>query len=288
MHQRTLCHEGWISIYGFLSTAGPPIIFSSYDMFSDNENAFWNQFQWLTIFYFVVNSILRLRTSGNDYQILWRAALLGFVFSTGFYVMLYASTQFKAFGIYGMFLAVFHYSEYLGIAFSNPSTLSVDSFILNHSLHYHIAAVSSWIEFGLESYFFPQMKEFSIIWIIGALICFSGEVLRKAAMITASQSFTHVVQFEKAQTHRLVTNGVFSLVRHPSYLGWFMWSIGTQLILANPVCIVIYAVASWKFFNDRIFMEEITLLNFFGEEYYQYQQKVPTGLPFIKGYKTDL
>lgn len=89
------------------------------------------------------------------FQIAWRAALLGFVFSTGFYILLHASTQWKAFGIYSMFLAIFHYSEYLGIAISNPSTLSVDSFILNHSLHYHIAAVSSWIEFGIESHFFP-------------------------------------------------------------------------------------------------------------------------------------
>lgn len=107
-------------------------------------------------------------------------------------------------------------------------------------------------------------------------------------MITASENFTHIVQFDKVQNHQLVTHGVFSLVRHPSYLGWFMWSIGTQLTLANPVCIVLYAVASWKFFHERIFMEEITLLNFFGEEYYQYQQRVPTGLPFIKGYKMDL
>lgn len=132
------------------------------------------------------------------------------------------------------------------------------------------------------------MKQIQILWVIGAVICFGGEVLRKCAMITASHNFTHVVQFERVQNHRLVKHGVFSLMRHPSYVGWFYWSIGTQIILTNPVCFVIYAVASWKFFHDRIFMEEITLLNFFGEEYYQYQQKVPTGLPFIRGYKVDL
>ena len=31
--------------------------------------------------------------------------------------------------------------------------------------------------------------------------------------------------------------------------------------------------------------EEITLLNFFGEDYLLYQKHVPTGLPFIYGYQ---
>lgn len=35
-------------------------------------------------------------------------------------------------------------------------------------------------------------------------------------------------------------------------------------------------------------MEEITLLNFFGDEYHKYQQRVSTGLPFIKGFKVEL
>lgn len=119
-------------------------------------------------------------------------------------------------------------------------------------------------------------------------MCFIGEILRKSAMITASHNFTHIVQFERVENHRLVKNGVFSLMRHPSYVGWFYWSIGTQIILTNPICLFIYAIASWKFFHDRIYMEEITLLNFFGEEYFNYQQQVPTGLPFIKGYKMEL
>jgi protein-S-isoprenylcysteine O-methyltransferase Ste14 len=29
--------------------------------------------------------------------------------------------------------------------------------------------------------------------------------------------------------HQLITSGVFSLMRHPSYVGWFYWSVGTQV-----------------------------------------------------------
>lgn len=97
--------------------------------------------------------------------------------------------------------------------------------------------------------------------------------------------FSFQVQCEKATDHVLVTHGVYSWFRHPSYVGWFYWSIGTQLVLLNPVCVVAYAVASWFFFRERVAIEEIMLLNFFGQQYCVYQQKVGTGLPFIAGYK---
>jgi protein-S-isoprenylcysteine O-methyltransferase len=32
-------------------------------------------------------------------------------------------------------------------------------------------------------------------------------------------------------------------------------------------------------------VEEYTLLSFFGSEYASYQERVPTGLPFIAGYR---
>ena len=25
--------------------------------------------------------------------------------------------------------------------------------------------------------------------------------------------------------------------RHPGYLGWFVWAVGTQLLLVNPLCL---------------------------------------------------
>lgn len=49
-----------------------------------------------------------------------------------------------------------------------------------------------------------------------------------------------------------------------------------------------YTLASWVFFNERITIEEMTLLNFFGQQYCDYQQKVGTGLPLIKGYRIKL
>lgn len=31
-------------------------------------------------------------------------------------------------------------------------------------------------------------------------------------------------------------------IRHPGYLGWFMWSISTQVLLANPICTGLFSL----------------------------------------------
>lgn len=52
-------------------------------------------------------------------------------------------------------LSFFHYSEYLVTAIINPRSLSLDSFLLNHSVEYTLAAVSSWVEFTVEKLIVP-------------------------------------------------------------------------------------------------------------------------------------
>lgn len=73
------------------------------------------------------------------------------------------------------------------------------------------------------------MKTIHEISYVGLALCTIGELLRKAAIWTARDNFTHLVQQEKTQTHLLVTHGVYSWFRHPSYVGWFYWCIGTQV-----------------------------------------------------------
>lgn len=209
---------------------------------------------------------------------------MGVCFGLSLITVFYASSAWKRFGAYFLFMSTFHFSEYLTISFANPQTLSTDTFMLNHSIAYLVAASSSWIEFFIEVYFWPTMKENLFILCLGIILCIAGEILRKLAIITANTSFNHIVQYHKSEEHVLVTHGVYRIMRHPSYAGWFWWSIGTQFVLANPICVILYAIVSWKFFHERILVEEVTLVNFFLEKYVEYQQNTPTGVPFVKGY----
>ncbi|KAG7165080.1 S-isoprenylcysteine O-methyltransferase-like, partial [Homarus americanus] len=193
--------------------------------------------------------------------------------------------SYHVFGWYIVVLTLFHYSEYITTAIGNPSTLALDSYLLNHSWAYGIAAIASWVEYFIERWLLPDMKKLWYVSIIGIIVCLWGEIVRKSAMLTAKTNFNHIVQTKRQDDHELVTWGAYKFFRHPSYVGWFWWSVGTQLILVNPFCVIIYTLASWSFFNERIHFEEMTLLSFFGEKYLDYQKRVGTGLPFIKGYQ---
>lgn len=72
------------------------------------------------------------------------------------------------------------------------------------------------------------------------------------AMLQAGKNFNHKIQTSKQRDHELVTSGVYAYVRHPSYLGFWCWGLGTQVVAGNSICLAGYAVVLWRFFSDRI------------------------------------
>ncbi len=79
----------------------------------------------------------------------------------------------------------------------------------------------------------------------------------------------------------LVTNGVYSICRHPSYFGWFLWCLGSQLVMTNTVSFIGFYFASVKFFKDRVPEEEYYLTEFFGEDYLDYALRTPILIPEV-------
>ena len=187
------------------------------------------------------------------------------------------------FWTYPAVLAFFHWSEYMAMCWCQPDNVTWNSFVINHSVAYGVAHGAAFVEAIVSFTFLPWMKV-KPVYFAGLACIIGGEMLRKTSMYQASVSFTHEVQFIRRPEHVLVTTGVYALVRHPSYVGWFWWSIGTQVMLCNPICAVAFALASWNFFNKRIQVEEQMLVHFFGLEYRHYQRRVRIGLPFISGF----
>jgi protein-S-isoprenylcysteine O-methyltransferase len=129
--------------------------------------------------------------------------------------------------------------------------------------------------------FIPSIKGWRLIVYPAFLICVAGQAIRTLAMITAGPNFHHQIREEKEKEHKLVTWGIYSKLRHPSYFGWFWWSIFTQVVLMNPICTVAWGKASWNFFKLRIEVEEETLVEFFKEDYDNYRKRTPVGIPGI-------
>jgi len=73
-----------------------------------------------------------------------------------------------------------------------------------------------------------------------------------------------------------VTKGVFSFCRHPMYTGMLYHTIPIALLTLNwLITLVWFALMYIAFVIFRIPIEEKILLDLFGKEYEEYQDKVP-------------
>eukprot|EP00211_Chloroparvula_japonica_P015280 CAMPEP_0119134326 /NCGR_PEP_ID=MMETSP1310-20130426/16480_1 /TAXON_ID=464262 /ORGANISM="Genus nov. species nov., Strain RCC2339" /LENGTH=205 /DNA_ID=CAMNT_0007125109 /DNA_START=136 /DNA_END=750 /DNA_ORIENTATION=+ len=180
---------------------------------------------------------------------------LGFWFCAGLWIAVHYEGL-RAFGLYVSLLSVFHMSEWLVTATYNAKEVSADSFLLNHSREYGIACAGAFTEYFVEYFLYPDMKQLWFIMYPGLIISVVGIVLRVVGMCTAGAAFTHQIKDGKRQEHHLITDGVYSHIRHPGYCGWFWWTVASQILLMNPLCTVAFSIVSWKFFADRIPFEE--------------------------------
>lgn len=211
-----------------------------------------------------------------------RSLILGVMFNVGLSLIdSQLQPHFMPLGIYLVLLSFFHFSEYFVTSLTNPSTLNLSSFLIDNSIAYAVAISCSFLEYSIEAYLFPHFKSFNYIAVVGLIVASIGEATRKLAMFTAGTNFSHVISHEKSPNHQLVTHGIYRHLRHPSYAGWFYWAVGTQILLQNPVCTVLFALMSYSFFKERIAYEEETLVEFFGSEYESYRKKVGTWMPKI-------
>lgn len=104
----------------------------------------------------------------------------------------------------------------------------------------------------MEFYISPSLKHFPLISASGLVAIIAGQLLRSMAMIHASSNFSHMIVHKRENSHQLVRTGVYSYTRHPSYFGYFLWAVGTQIFLLNPVALIGFSVTLWRFFNRRI------------------------------------
>ena len=94
---------------------------------------------------------------------------------------------------------------------------------------------------------------------------------------------------QTAETHRtekIVTTGIYSIVRHPQYFGgllahigrFFLLSAGHSLLSTPLMAVIIYTISK---------KEEKELIKEFGEEYEDYRKKVPMLMPRLRMQKKE-
>eukprot|EP00434_Breviolum_minutum_P030632 symbB.v1.2.027086.t1/scaffold2755.1/size71490/10 len=182
-------------------------------------------------------------------------------------------------------VVLFHLTEFTFCVLFHEKEIEFRAFLLTPvpAAGYSVAIIAAILEFWLWhllGFALPGALHFGLV-LLGAILAFGGWALRTAALFTAQSNFTHVVACHKETAHRLVTQGVYSMCRHPGYVGWFVWSVSTQVLLGNIFCFFAYAWVSWRFFAGRIPHEEQMLIRFFGDDYLDYASRVPCGIPWV-------
>lgn len=111
---------------------------------------------------------------------------------------------------------------------------------------------------------------------LGIALYLIGGALRLWPVFVLGHRFSGLVAIQ--QDHTLVTNGIYSVIRHPSYLGLLLNSLGWVLAFRSGVGVLLVA-SLIPLLVVRIRAEEALLRAQFGDEYEAYRRRTSRLLP---------
>lgn len=89
------------------------------------------------------------------------------------------------------------------------------------------------------------------------------------------------ITLEIREQHRLVSNGIYRLIRHPMYAAFWLMAAGQTLLLANWIAGFAGLVGFAILFFLRVKKEEAMMLQTFGEEYRTYMARTKRVIPYL-------
>ncbi|MHA1912287.1 MAG: methyltransferase family protein [Candidatus Kariarchaeaceae archaeon] len=112
------------------------------------------------------------------------------------------------------------------------------------------------------------------LWGVGFILTMSPNVvLKRRGGVEKGKSYVH--------TTKLVTDGIYGIIRHPQYTGGIIICLSICLIMQSYFTYGIATIAITITYISMI-MEEKKLVEKFGEEYVEYKKKTPRA-NIIKG-----
>ncbi|SRR5579875_128069 len=114
---------------------------------------------------------------------------------------------------------------------------------------------------------------------IGIVVIASGTSLRWLAIRTLGTHFTGSIVVEEAQ--KLVQGGPYKLIRHPSYTGIFLVTVGFGLMMENWLSLLSISTSVFIGLLYRVFIEEAVLCQHFGQSYKDYTAATKRFIPFL-------
>jgi protein-S-isoprenylcysteine O-methyltransferase Ste14 len=117
-----------------------------------------------------------------------------------------------------------------------------------------------------------------IVRYLGLVVFVAGSTLRLAAVFVLGRRCTGLVAIQ--ENHQLMTTGLYSRIRHPSYLGLLVGMAGWALVFRSVAGLVLVGMIV-PILVARMRSEEALLLSEFGEEYAAYRHRTWRLVPLI-------
>ncbi|SFE66760.1 Protein-S-isoprenylcysteine O-methyltransferase Ste14 [Chitinophaga sp. CF118] len=114
---------------------------------------------------------------------------------------------------------------------------------------------------------------------IGMGMIVAGMLFRFFAVYTLGRYFT--VNVTIRSDHKIVKEGLYKYLRHPSYLGSLFSFFGNGFALNNRIGLFICFVPVLVAFLYRMKVEEELLVSNFGQEYVDYKKQTWRLIPFV-------
>ncbi len=134
----------------------------------------------------------------------------------------------------------------------------------------------SYIRFGT---FNLMINENGWMTYLGLLLIFAGIVSRVFIIRSLGKYFTVDVTIRK--DHKIKKDGIYSLLRHPSYAASLLTFLGLGIYLNNWISLAIAFIPPFLAFLYRIKIEEKALIEQFGQDYIDYRKSTKKLIPFI-------
>jgi len=134
----------------------------------------------------------------------------------------------------------------------------------------------SYVRFGTVSL---MIAESTWINYLGLLMIFVGIVSRVFIIKSLGKYFTVDVTIRK--DHQIKKDGIYSILRHPSYAASLLTFLGLGIYLNNWFSLGIAFIPPFLAFLYRIKVEEKALIEQFGQDYIDYRKSTKRLIPFI-------
>ena len=111
-----------------------------------------------------------------------------------------------------------------------------------------------------------------------AILSILGAIVRAYTIGTTPRG-TSGRNTQEQVAESLNTSGIYSMVRHPLYLGNYLMWIGIVLFTQNFEFVIIVSLLYWIYYERIMFAEERFLEKKFGNVYLDWSKKVPAFFP---------